>query len=212
MTNPNDHDPNSDQVFIADPSTADIFDDEPTLPKWPKVVGIISICFASLGLICGGVGTAWMFIQPGFMKSAEANMPGGFPPELTQSNPTLIAATIIGTAWAAFLLVCGIMCVLRKPKVRPLFLLYAVIAILLTIWSASIQLELQAGVKQWVADHPDAQFSDMSRNGAQGIGQFIGLIVGLAISFSWPAFCLFWFGFVKTKPDDFTGGANIEVL
>lgn len=211
----NDHEMNDanagGDVFVADPADMEYYD-EPELPKWPKVVGIISIVFASLGLVCGGVGTAWMFIQPGFMQSAAAQMKGGVPPQMLQHNTMLLAATFVGLAWALFLLLNGIMCVLRKPTVRPLMLVYGLGAIAITIWSMSVQMGIQSELDEWAKQNPDAEFAQQLNSGATAAGQLVGMVVGLTFSFAWPAFLLFWFGFVKTKPEQFTGGADVEVI
>jgi len=196
-------------VFVADPADVDYFD-EPELPKWPKVIGIISICFASLGIVCGGIGTAWMFMQPGIMQSAAGQMEGGMPPQMTQMNTALLAPTIFGFAIAVFLLVIGIMCILRKPLVRPLMFVYAVLAVAVTLWSTSVQMGMQDEVAEWVQQNPDSEFAKQFNSGAQAVSQLIGLTIGLTISLAWPAFCLFWFGFVKTKPEQFTGGVDID--
>ena len=209
MTDHNDHDPQADQVFVADPSTADIFDDEPILPKWPKVFGIFAICFGSFFFLCGGVGTVFLFLQPQMMASFESNFEGGVPPVLLTANPMQVAVAFAGVALSAMLIFAGIMCILRKPLTRKLFLIYAVAAIGLGIWSLSLQLDQQAAINQWNKENPNADFANQP--GGQ-IGQIIGLVIGIALGLGWPAFCLFWFGFVKTKPDQFTGGANIEVL
>jgi len=208
----NDQDDSRNDVFVADPADADPFFDEPELPGWPKVVGTISTVFAALGLVCGGLGAVGVFLQPTMMGSAAGQMEGGMPPQMTQVNHTLLVATIIGLAWAVFLLVGSIMCLLRKPVARPLLLAYAVGAIIITLWSVSVQMGIQDGIEQWVQDNPDADFSQNYSSSGQATGQLVGLVVGLTISLSWPAFCLFWFGFIKTKPEDFTGGADLDAI
>lgn len=39
----------------------------------------------------------------------------------------------------------------------------------------------------------------------------VGLAIGLFIGLAWPVFCLIWFGFVKTKPEQMTGGVRERI-
>ena len=63
-------------------------------PAWPKVVGIISIVWASLGLLCGVCGTGWLLYMPTFAKSMEAQM-GPMPPAMSPS-PAQLALMVLG--------------------------------------------------------------------------------------------------------------------
>ncbi len=206
----NQHDPYAnggpDEVFVAPPTSPsdDDFDfTEP--PGWPKVVGIFSILFASLGLVCGGVGLVWMFVGPGMMQSAAGNMEGGMPPSLTTRNTTLLAITMISTIWAVLLLVSGILTIQRKPVARLSHLVWAAGAIVLTVVSIKMQLDMQAEMAQWMKDNPSAEFTMNAKQGG-GAGNLIGLVLGIVLGLSWPTFCFIWFGLIKTKPEQMTGG------
>lgn len=181
---------------------AGAYDDE--MKAWPKVIGIISIVLAALGLTCGTIGVAWMFIQPGVMGQIE----GGVPPEMTTIDPVMVAATVLGVCSAVFLLVSGAMLVGRKPVAAKLHLIYAAIAIVLAIWGTMLQLDMQADIAQWVKDNPDAEFAKQQQ-ATGGVGNMIGLAISLVLSFSWPLFCLLWFGVVKRgKTHEITQGMD----
>lgn len=182
--------------------TGDVFDDE--MKSWPKVIGIISIVFGALGLTCGLMGAVWMFIQPGIM----GQIPGGAPPQMTTLDPVMLVATVLGVCSALFLLICGAMLVGRKPVAAKLHLVYAVVAILLAIWGTMLQLDMQAGIAEWVKNNPDTDFAKQQQM-AGGAGNMIGLAIGLLLSFSWPIFCLLWFGVVKRgKTHEITQGMD----
>ncbi len=210
MNDANDHDQNHDQnrgdVFVADPSDVDYFD-EPELPKWPKVVGIVSIVLGGFLTLCGALIPAQGWLNSQFLGGLE----GGAPDVLL--NPPVMNYVVggIGVVAAILLLTAGIMCVLRNPASRKVFLLYAVLAIGSAIWSMMIQLDVQAQSEQWMQQNPDAQFT-LQQQQVGSVGMFIGLGCTAILGLVWPAFCLFWFGFIKTKPEHFTDGANTEVL
>lgn len=195
-----------DDVFVAPPTDRGEFVDDFVEPaKWPKVYGIISIVWGALGLLCGGLGAAWMGFGPRMMQSAAANSAGGFPPALTTVNPATLAITVVSTLWAVLLITAGSMCVARKPAARPAHLVWAVGAIVLTAIGTKMNLDIQADIAQWVRDNPNADFSK-AQAGAGSLGNMIGLAVGLFFGLVWPIFSLIWFGIVKTKPEEFTRG------
>lgn len=207
-----EHDPYAagnepDDVFVAPPTSPDDDDfDFAEPPGWPKVVGIVSIVFAALGLVCGGLGVAWMGFGPGVMQGAANNMQGGMPPALTTHNPVMLTLAIVGTLWSLLLLVGGVMCVNRKSVARPMLLIWSVGGAVLTVINIKFQLDMQAEIAQWVSDNPNADFSQQAGSG--GLSNVLGLAIGVVMGLAWPAFCLIWFGLVKTKPEDMTGGVE----
>src|SRR3954471_18440045 len=81
-------------------------------PAWPKVIGIISIVWASLGLACGMCGFGWILYLPTFSKQMEAQM-GPMPPAMTPSAAQM-ALMVVGILWAFVLLSAGIATIGRK--------------------------------------------------------------------------------------------------
>ncbi len=195
-----------DDVFVAPPTDRGEFVDDFVEPaKWPKVIGIISIVWGGLGLLCGGLGTAWMGVGPRMMQSAAANSAGGMPPVVLTVNTGLLVLTIVSTLWTILLITAGSMCVARKPATRVTHLVWAAGAIVLTAIGTKMNLDMQAEIAQWVRDNPDADFSKQQA-AAGALGNMVGLAVGLFFGLAWPIFTLIWFGVIKTKADQITAG------
>ncbi len=207
MNDANEFDPKGD-VFVADPADAEYFD-EPTLPKWPVVVGTISIVLGALFTLCGAAAPAQGALNSHFLGGLE----GGAPDVLMDPPVVNYVAAGFGLLGSLSLLTGGIMCVLRKPFARKLHLVYGVIGLIGFIWGVTIQLDNQKQVDEWVQQNPDSQFAEMQRmQGGSTTGLAIGLGCMAILGLPWPAFSLFWFGFVKTKPEHFTGGVDVEVI
>lgn len=179
----------------------DLVWDEP--PGWPKVVGGISIGWAALGLTCAGCGVAGM----AFMTSGSLpGMEGPLPPPMVPTPLTWIFM-LLSFAPPILLLAAGIVTMSRKPVGRPLHLVYAVIAIVMTAVGVWFQLQQQAAMEAWIQQNPDSPWAQQQNAPGAQMGQIAGLIVGIIAGFAWPIFCLVWFGLIKTKPEDFTGNA-----
>ncbi len=207
--NPYDAARRDDDVFVAPPTDRGEYADNFVEPaKWPKFYGIVSIVWGALGLLCGGLGAAWMGFGPRMMQSSAANLSGGMPPAITTVNPAVLAITIVGTLWAILLVTAGSMCVARKRATRPAHLVWAVGAIVLTAIGTKMNLDLQAEIAQWVRDNPNADFSKAQQNPGSGIGNMLGLAFGLIFGLVWPITTLVWFGLIKTKADELTAGVE----
>lgn len=196
------HDPG---VHRAVPPTEPMgLDVEPELPKWPKVVGIISIVFAGVGLTCSGCGVVGMTLSPQLAGMAGAQA-GPLPPSM-QFGAMQYVQVGVGVVLTLVLLAAGIATLRRRYTGRPLHLVYGVLTIPQLIWSIMTQLDVATKMNQWVAANPDSPFAQ----GHSPAGVWIGIGMTLLIGLPWPLFCLAWFGFVKTKPDDFTGGHLVD--
>ncbi len=190
-------------VYVAGPDAYD--DDFVEPPRWPKVVGIISICWGGLGLCCNGLGAVWFVLGPRMIGTAAQQMPGGMPPVILSPPPSQTVLAVLSAVLSVLLIVAGAVATARRPMSRVLHLVYSVLAMILAFAGAYVSLEIQAEIAEWVKANPDAQFSQSQRQGGVA-GQVIGLAFGLILGFAWPLFCIVWFGFVKRKPDDMTGG------
>lgn len=175
-------------------------------PKWPKVIGIISIVLAGLGLTCGGIGIVWQgFIAPGFMEQALEGDPF---PDALRLQATDYAIGGLGLLLGFLLLFAGIACVTYRPSTRMMHLAYACCTIPINIWSYLNQMAKQESIQQWAQDYPNnpiAQSMDPSNPGA-AIGEIVGLVLFLLLGIGIPLLYLVWFGLVKTKPEQITGG------
>jgi len=176
------------------------------LPKWPKVIGVISIVIASLGLTCGGIGLAMAPLAPKFMEAALEGDPVPYGMTVTATD-FIIGGT--GLLLSTLLLFSGIAAVTRRPVTRPMHLTYAIVAIPITIWSMLNQFNKAALNEQWAKDFPNnpmAAGMDPSQNPASQIGLIVGLTLGIGLGVGIPLFYLIWFGLIKTKPEQITGG------
>jgi hypothetical protein len=161
------------------------------LPGWPKVVGTISIVWASLGLLCGGCGIFAIFAMPNLMKGAESKL-GPMPPAM-MPGPEQLAAGGAGLLWAILLLSAGIFTVSRKPLGRPLHLVHAIGAILLGIVAIMLQVKQMGELNAWAAANPDNGWAKQMSMPGSNIGRMAGIAFGAFMSFAWPLFCLAWF-------------------
>lgn len=178
-----------------------------TRPKWPKVIGIISIIWGSLGLVCGGLG---LVALPFSSKLIEAALEDGQPvPYGMVATGTDYALAGIGFVLALLLLFAGIACVSHRPVTRKMHLAYALIAIPVVVWQYLNQQHKSELNIQWAKEFPDspmAQGMDPAQNPGAGAGQLIGLVMLIVLGFGVPLFYLIWFGLIKTKPEQITGG------
>jgi len=174
-------------------------------PKWPKVIGIISIVLGGLGLVCGGLGLVMMPLAPSLMKGALEGdpVPYGMVPTATDF---IIAG--VGVLLSVLLVFAGITAVSHRPATRVLHIAYALLSIPMSIWSYLNQLEKAELNAQWAKDFPDNQMAAGMdpANPAAAAGQLFGLVMLLVIGIGIPAFYLVWFGLIKTRPEQITGG------
>jgi len=176
-------------------------------PLWPKVIGIISIIWGSLGLICGGFGLVALPFSDKFVSAILENgepTPYGMVPTATDYS---IAG--FGFLLAVLLLFAGITCVSYRPVTRKMHLLYGLISIPITLWSYMNQQHKAELNLQWAKEFPNsplAESLDPAQNPAAGVGQIVGLALLIVLGFGVPLLYLIWFGLVKTKPEQITGG------
>jgi hypothetical protein len=166
-------------------------------PKWPKVVGIISIVWGSLGIICNGLGVVGVILTPQMMKMAEAEMEGGFPPQMTQPNFLLGVIAGLSVVLSLALLLAGVFTVSRKPAGRPMHVGVAAISLVFIMISIAFQWNNLNGISEWVRNNPDAAYSQTY----SPMGNMIGMAVGIVLGAAWPVFCLIWFGALKKRPE-----------
>ena len=166
---------------------------EEPLTKWPKVIGIIGIVLASLGLVCGCAGYFAVPLQRwGMQMQAQSG----------QSNPVAEAQVKIagqfmvvtnvlltlGMVLTIWLLVSSISLLRRRRKSRVMLIAWAMLSIL----SLAINIALQILMFQ-------ATFAELARLGESqraaelwigvAIGGFFAIVFGLALQ----VFVLIWF-------------------
>lgn len=168
-------------------------------PRWPGVVGTISIIWASLNMICGGCGVLSPILMSFALAPAEEKF--GPMPDVMRPGALQIAAAGGGLLWAIVLLVAGIMLTLRKPAARPLHIVYAAGSIVLSIAGTVLAILNQQAIAQWAANNPGSEWAKQSNPTISYIVLAVAIILGLA----WPVFCLVWFGLVKRTAADIAG-------
>lgn len=180
----------------------DLLPDEP--PKWPGAVGVISIVWAALGIVCGGCGVLSPVIMKTFLAQAEQQF--GPMPDVMKPGALQVVLAGVSLAWAFLLLAAGIMLALRKPAARPLHLLYAVGSVILTVISTILGVMAQLALREWVQNNPDNQWAQQAAQ-QPPIAAYATIAFSVVLGLAWPVFCLIWFGAVKRSARDITGGA-----
>jgi hypothetical protein len=183
---------------------------EAMLPLWPKVVGVISIVWGALGATCGGCSVAGALLSTLMAPTGGAVGPGGqIPPMPDVMKPTAmqVAPTLLSAAWSVYLVVCGVVLVMRRPIARPLHLAYAVGSILLTILSTVVSVQYQAAISDWAAKNPDNFWARYHNP----LLSYILTGVFAALGLCWPVFCLAWFGLVRKDSAEIAAGTEERV-
>jgi hypothetical protein len=167
-------------------------------PAWPKVIGILSLVWACLGLTCGACGVGWMLVGPALMPP---DMRAQMPPNL-MGTPAMWVNMTLSMINTVLLLVAGVVTLRRHAAGRLLHLGWAVIAIVL--WGAGVYLQIgqQEALKQWAAQNPDTPFARQMNSLGSQIGQMAGMVIGAIFGLAYPVFLLIWFGAVKRSHKD----------
>ena len=168
----------------------------PDAPGWPKVVGIFSIVFGSLGLMCNGCGGAMLFAMPALLKLSEEQL--GPAPDVFKPPVAQLAMVPVGFILAIVLLVAGIMLIRRKPVARVMHLVYAVVNILLTSAGVAVGLMQLEKLAAWKAANEGDQWAAQINMPQQYFTLAFATVIGIA----YPLFLLIWFGMVKRKASD----------
>lgn len=182
--------------------------DEPELlaeaPGWPKVVGIISIVWSSLGMFCGVCAIGGGYFAVSMMPAEQRSQ---FPPNMLPSGLMLVVAALSMLS-GVLLIVAGVVTLRRNPLGGKLHIAYAVLAILLSAANIYLQIGQQADLAQWARENPDTMFAKQMQSPGQQVGQTVGYAVGAIMGFAYPIFLLIWFGAVKRRPE--TWGSRAE--
>lgn len=175
-----------------DPDTA-MFDGDDLVepPRWPKVIGTVSIAWGAIGFGCGGCMLGMGLMMSSLVKSVEAQQ-GPMPDVM---KPTLAQFIIggVGLIVPVMLIIAGVMTVARKRAGGSLHLVYSVLSLISTIAYTAVSLPRQAEVAEWVRQNPTDPWAKQAN---PSIGWSIFAVVTL-VSLAYPVFCLIWFGAVK---------------
>jgi hypothetical protein len=187
------------------PSTTSDFQLPAEPPAWPKVVGIISIVLAALGIPCSGcvsIGSlgGGALYEWGRQKQIAAKMPDpGEMPSVFQPGVLDVLSAGIWFLGVIVLLVAGIMTVRRKVSGRAAHLAYAAVSIVGTLmYTVSAIMKSQA-VADWISHNPGHPF--LKQPGAAFAGNPIGTIVVSLLCLAYPIFIVIWFGAMGKRPE-----------
>jgi hypothetical protein len=169
-------------------------------PSWPKVVGIISIVWASLGLTCTGLGVLGLLFMPMMAGAAQGQ---SLPPTM-QPGILMWVNLAVGFVVVLLLMAAGISLVNRRPSGRSLHLVYGVTGILTSSYGLFVQWQGIQQMAQWRQANPTSPFAQ----GGSPTADLIGLLFGAVLGLAWPIFCLIWFGLIKRTHDSITGGLD----
>ncbi|MBX3405775.1 MAG: hypothetical protein KF869_03335 [Phycisphaeraceae bacterium] len=183
-------------------------------PGWPTGLGIFSIVWGSLGVLCGGCTVASTFAQGPMLEWAakmQAQAPqtagapamptGPIPAELHPGAMQVLSA-VIHPLGGIILLVAGILLCMRRPVARMTHLVYAAVSLLGTIVGVMGVMSWVGSFRAFEAAQPDhewvAYFNTFS-NPSMMVAQTIGAAF---VSLLFPVFVIIWFGMVKKRPED----------
>ncbi|HUU22125.1 MAG TPA: hypothetical protein VM389_06270 [Phycisphaerae bacterium] len=146
----------------------------PPLPprsKWPTVIGVISIVFAGIGLLCLPFAVLGRFINPA-QKQVYQYLPSWYPIYETFSY-------VLGVGFAVLLLVGGILLLKRRPAGRTLHLAYAVAATVMAVFGTIL---MTMSISRTGNMPPPMRY-----------GFIGGAIGGMCGGLAYPIFLLVWF-------------------
>lgn len=182
---------------------------EPQRKSWPKVIGIISIVWGSLGLVCNGCGLIGQMFQSAFMGMIP--QPQGpnaqqVPPIPDVMKPTMLDFASMGANMVicVVLIIAGSMLVARNPKGRMLHLAYAGLSILATLIGTALAVQKQSAIAAWAKQNADNLWA--KQQSQAGSFAFIGIGIGVLIGLAYPLFVLIWFLAVKRDTREITEG------
>jgi hypothetical protein len=165
-------------------------------PMWPRVVGIISITWAAIGLVCGLCGLGGMAAQTMFMPEAERSVGGPMPAVM---KPGAMPMVMLGISMATslLLLIAGIATVGRRRSGRMLHLVYALIDVPLIAVNTLVSVQQQVAIADWAKQNPADPWAKQS-NPVFGLAILAFFTV---IAVAWVVFLLIWFGPMKKRPE-----------
>jgi hypothetical protein len=170
---------------------------DPVESKWPTGVGVTSIVFGGLGLLCYGCQSLSTAAQP-FLLGA---IPEDQRPPAPQGVQLVFQVVQLCLAWvlSVWLLVGGIGLVRRRAWARGHLVAWSFAKIVLTLVSTVVGLLFLDALVQQINDQMSAQGPSpftFTR------GMMIGImVVSLVWFFVWPVFLILWLGRASVKDE-----------
>lgn len=175
--------------------------------SWPKVIGIISIVWACIGLSClvCGVGMQLTF-GPSMLPAEFRDNP---PPSMKFGVLQVIQA-LLSIITSVLLLTAGIQTARRNFNGRTLHLIWGAISILAILYGAYAAWVVQQETLVWARNNPENPIAKQTL-AAPAVGLAITVLI-FAVFMIYPVFILFWFGVVKRTKASFGAPPNADFI
>lgn len=175
-------------------------------PGWPKWVGILTIVYAVFMFGCLGLMTAAAFL---FQGMVEQGLDGDPMPEAMKVGALDVGLMLVGLITNVALLFGGIFCTMRRPVSRWLLAGYGLVSIPVSLGNYVYQLGKQESLRKWAETYPDNQVAQgiisQQQTGAAAVQEMVTLVLMIVMGVLIPLFYLIWFGFVKTRREQYEG-------
>lgn len=158
-------------------------------PSWPKVVGIVSILWGALGLVCNGCGVA----SPLLVGMIPENPQMGPMPDVLKPGLAQLVLAGIGLGMSVVLIIAGVATLQRQKAGRTLHLVWSGVNLVLLVVGIAMTFSVMGEQVAWVKDNPDNPWAKQY----SAFGTYIAIAVSVILGGGWPVFCLIWFGLVK---------------
>lgn len=185
--------------------TREVMDTIPVVTIWPKVIGIISICYAVSGMTCASLGTAWGMVATSFIPGFEWEMP----PAMT----AMMVGGLVSSLLLGIYMLMGAIALLRRRRSGPTRLSrWAILRVLvLVLWLAgsvatlnhnvAMQLAIQDATNQMILDaDPNATLQTRTEEEISKT-QMISTVVITGIIAIYPTFIVMFLGRRKIKDE-----------
>ena len=167
----------AEQAYAAAPANP------PKRPSWPITIGVLSIIFSSMPLLCTPFGLLMQATGIGQNEVLTA-----FPDWYRTYS---ILAGLVGIALGVVELLAGITSLKRRAVTRTLHLTYGALAVCLGIVGTAVAVGMMDTVTELSGLPPQLQLTLR----VSMIGGMVGSVFGLA----YPVFLLIWFSRVKIR-------------
>jgi uncharacterized membrane protein len=178
-------------------------------PAWPKVVGIISIVWGCLGIICNVCSLGSSAVGNALVNMAPPEQREQIKQQMAASHsPLTMGLYVVGTLVAILLIAAGVQTLRRQANGRALHLLWGVLGIVMAVAGGAVGL---MNMKTQMANMP--QNANAQAAQAQQMGMTFGYVFFACIMVLvviWPVFVVIWFGPMGKRPE--AGAGDQEPL
>ena len=183
--------------------------------SWPKVIGIFSIVWGSLGLVCNGCGLISQVFQSAMMNMMTQQQGANaqqIPPMPDVMKPTVLdfASMGAGIVICVVLIIAGSMLVARNPVARVAHLGYAGLSILVSLIGTALAVQKQTAIAAWAKQNADNFWG--KQQAQAGSFAFIGIGIAVLLGLAYPLFVLVWFLAVKRDTREITEGSEEPIV